>query len=289
MWKWDSTQDNKWARVAKCSQLLIIPIEMPGAPEERRGTSWAKATRELRRLRHRIEAVGGSKDQWEAGVWHMEKEQWDLLWTGEQAFWKAVPHLLVAGHHTAEELAEPRRPSNGRPYKIPRLMAAQEGERTQLILILLSRGIGGINDRTRGLTEWWFDMVDWRSAHVSNTRLGVSQSIEGYTKTLEGEVHLQHPARTWVDRQEQKSRGHESEQIQTTSECEHHLLQDHTHKTKVAPDTGPFAHAHSPGSREWSAHTQKSQLPCTGSHTGGVSALTPYGGHPSAHDSRGPG
>ena len=82
MWKWDSTLDNKWARVAKCSQLLSIPVEMPGAQEERRGTSWARATRELRRLRHRIEAVGGSKDQWEAGVWHMEKEQWDLLWTG---------------------------------------------------------------------------------------------------------------------------------------------------------------------------------------------------------------
>jgi hypothetical protein len=107
MWKWDSAQDNKWARVAKCSQLLNIPIEMPGAPEERRGTSWAKATRELRRLRHRIEAVGGSKDQWEAGVWHMEKEQWDLLSTGEHVFWKAVPHLLAAGHHTAEELTEP--------------------------------------------------------------------------------------------------------------------------------------------------------------------------------------
>ena len=148
MWKWDSTLDNKCARVAKCSQLLSIPVEMPGAPEERRGTSWARATRELRRLRHRIEAVGGSKDQWEAGVWHMEKEQWDLLWTGEQAFWKAVPHLLAAGHHTTEELTEPRRPSNGRPYKIPRLMATQEGERTQLMRILLSRGIGGIDDRT---------------------------------------------------------------------------------------------------------------------------------------------
>ena len=228
MWKWDSAQDNKWARVAKCSQLLNIPIEMPGSPEERRGTSWAKATRELRRLRHRIEAVGGSKDQWEAGVWHMEKEQWDLLWTGEHAFWKAVPHLLAAGHHTAEELTEPRRPSNGRPYKIPRLMAAQEGERTHLMRILLSRGIGGINDRTRGLTQRWFDMVDWRSAHVGNTRLGVSRSIEGYTKTLEGEVHRQHPVRTWVEWQEQKaqkSRGHEPEQMPTTSECEHHLLQ----------------------------------------------------------------
>jgi hypothetical protein len=155
----------------------------------------------------------------------MEKEQWDLLWTGEQAFWKAVPHLLAAGHHTAEELTEPRRPSTGRPYKIPRLMAAQEGERTQLMRILLSRGIGGIDERTRGLTQRWFDMVDWRSAHVGSTRLGVSRSIEGYTQKLEGEVHRQHPARTWVERQEQKSRGHEPEQIPTTSECGHHLLQ----------------------------------------------------------------
>jgi hypothetical protein len=106
---------------------------------------------ELRRLRHRIEAVGGSKDQWEAGVWHMEKEQWDLLWTGEQAFWKALPHLIAAGHHTAEELTEPKRPSTGRPYKIPRLMAAQEGERTQIMRILLSRGIGGAMKGPEGL------------------------------------------------------------------------------------------------------------------------------------------
>ena len=71
-----------------CSQMLNIPIGMPeDTKEERRGTSWARATRELRRLKHRIEAVGGSKDQWEAGVWHMDKEQWDLIWTGEQAFW----------------------------------------------------------------------------------------------------------------------------------------------------------------------------------------------------------
>jgi hypothetical protein len=221
MWKWDSTLGNRWARVAKCSQLLNIPVEMPGdTKEERRGTSWARATRELRRLRHRIEAVGGSKDQWEAGVWHMDKEQWDLLWTGEQAFWKAVPHLLAAGYNTAEELTEPRRPSTGRPCKIPRLMAAQEGERTQIMRILLSRGVGGINERTRGL-----DMVDWRSAHVGSDRLGVSRSIEGYSQKLEGEVDRQHPARTWVERQEPKSVVHELEQIPTPSECGHHLLQ----------------------------------------------------------------
>ena len=101
--KWDLTLSNKWARVAKCMQLLNIPVELAedvNEDKEQRGTSWASATRELRRLRHRIEAVGGSKDQWEAGVWHMDKEQWHLLWTGEQAFWQAVPRLLAAGKGT---------------------------------------------------------------------------------------------------------------------------------------------------------------------------------------------
>jgi hypothetical protein len=178
--------------------------------------------------------VSGRMDIRGAGVCHMEKEQWDLLWTGEQAFWKAVPHLFAAGHHTAEELTEPRRPSTGRPYKIPRLMASQEGERTQLMRILLSRGIGGIDERARGLTQRWFDMVDWRSAHVGSVRLGVSRSIEGYTQKLEGEVHRQHPIRTWVEWQEQKSKGHEPEKMPTTSECGHHLLQIVTNLTQGA-------------------------------------------------------
>jgi hypothetical protein len=110
LWKWDLTISNRWARVAKCMQLLNIPIELAedaNEDKEQRGTGWASATRELRRLRHRIEAVGGSKDQWEAGVCHMDKEQWHLLWTGEQAFWQAVPRLIAAGHGMVEGLAEP--------------------------------------------------------------------------------------------------------------------------------------------------------------------------------------
>jgi hypothetical protein len=61
-------------------------------------------------------------------------------------------------------------------------------------------------------------MVDWRSAHVCNIRLGVSQSIEGYTETLKVEVHQQHPDRTWLELQEQKSGWHEPERIPTTRE-----------------------------------------------------------------------
>jgi hypothetical protein len=132
---------------------------------------------------------------------------------------------MAAGHRTAEALTEPRKFDTGRPYKIPQLMAAQEGERTQLMRILVSRGIGGIDERTRGLTQRWFDMVDWRSAQVGIARLGVSRSIEGYARKLEGEVNVQHPARIWVERQENKSVVNEPERLPTTSECGHHLLQ----------------------------------------------------------------
>ena len=89
--------------------------------------------------------------------------------------------------------------------------------------IILSRGVGGIDERTRGLTQRWFDMVDWRSAHVGNARLGVSRSITGYAQQLGGEVSQQHPGRTWVERQE-RSAEHPLKLPPTASECGDHLL-----------------------------------------------------------------
>jgi hypothetical protein len=38
LWKWDLKLGNKWARVAKCMQLLNIPVEIAGdANEEKEG------------------------------------------------------------------------------------------------------------------------------------------------------------------------------------------------------------------------------------------------------------
>ena len=95
---------------------------------------------------------------------------------------------------------------------------------------MLSRGIAGIDERARGLAQRWFDMVDWkhthwRSANVGSAQSGVSRSIEGHTKKLESEVHRQHPARVWVERQERKSQAKEPERTTTTHECTSHLLQ----------------------------------------------------------------
>ena len=81
---------------------------------------------------------------------------------------------------------------------------------------LLSRGIEGIGERTRGLAQRLFDMVDWRSANVDIAQLGVSRGIEGHTKKLEGEVNRQHPARVWVERQERESAAKKPDRTPTT-------------------------------------------------------------------------
>ncbi len=60
---------------------------------------------------------------------------------------------------------------------------------------------------------------------MDSVRLGVSRSIEGYARKLEGEVNVQHPARIWAERQENKSVVNEPERLPTTGECGHHLLQ----------------------------------------------------------------
>ena len=154
---------------------------------------------------------GGSKEQWETGVYHMEKEQWHLLWTGEQSFWRAVPQRIAAEHVTLEGLMEPRRSSTGQPYKIPRLMAVHDGECAQTMRILLSRGIAGINERTRGLTQRWLDMVDWRAANTRDASSNISRSFD--------------PARAWVERQERAPTANMSLPAPAAHECCNHLVQ----------------------------------------------------------------
>ena len=62
LWTWDQAGGTKWARAAKCMPLLCM--EAGWSPEEKQqeeteGTSWEQATRELRKLRRRIEVMGG--------------------------------------------------------------------------------------------------------------------------------------------------------------------------------------------------------------------------------------
>ena len=82
LWSWDQVVEGKWTKLAKCLQLLNISATwlLDEAVDNSELTGLAQATRDIRRLRRRVEAVGGRKDSWAADAWHIEQEQWKLLW-----------------------------------------------------------------------------------------------------------------------------------------------------------------------------------------------------------------
>ena len=205
LWKWDQTLGTKWARVAKCMQLLNMEIAWHPTVTERSetgGTSWAEATRELRRLRSRIEAMGGCRSSWEEGIWHMEKEQWRLVWDGEAAFWEMAPKLLAAGHTCVEDMVQCAYANGGETKKIPLLARVKAEEGTQTVRILVERGLTDDTERTRHTVQRWLDMVDWRAVSVGKTTARLKQSVKWYLKRDAGQVRASHPARTWVEGQE---------------------------------------------------------------------------------------
>jgi hypothetical protein len=62
----------------------------------KQGTSWSGATKDLRKLRRRVEAVGGRQEDCDAKEWELVDEQWPLLWEGEEVFWNSVKRMRSA-------------------------------------------------------------------------------------------------------------------------------------------------------------------------------------------------
>ena len=116
LWKWDHIHTSKWLRTAKMLNMLDLSISWSrdGVGEEPLVISWAKATRELRWLRHKVEEVGGCKQLWNDQLWDLDREDWQLLWAGEEDFWKHVQAMVQAGFsrpalcpQELREMAEP--------------------------------------------------------------------------------------------------------------------------------------------------------------------------------------
>ena len=225
LWKWNQALENKWTRAAKSMQLLDLgfnwaPDRAEEKGEDRERTSWSSATRELRRLRRRIETIGGGKASWERGIWDMEKEQWKLLWEGEAAFWKIVPKLISAGFSAAEDMAQSKHSAAGKVYKIPTLTRVNAEEGTQTVRILLAKGLEGVDEKTRGTVQRWLDMVDWRGARVGQSALSMRKSVGWYLEREGNGVRNNHPARKWVEDQEARMVGeHASRTPGAVREC----------------------------------------------------------------------
>ena len=231
LWKWNQTLENKWTRTAKSMQLLDLglnwdPDRAEAKEEEKTRTSWSSATRELRRLRQRVEIIGGGKTSWEHGIWDMEKEQWKLLWEGEAAFWKIVPRLIAAGFTAAEDMAQSEHSATGQVYKIPTLTRVNAEEGTQTVRILVVKGLAGVDEKTRGTVQRWLDMVDWRAASVGQSERGMKQSVRWYLERKGNRVRSSHPARKWAEDQEARMVGeHSSRTPGAVRECAEDLVE----------------------------------------------------------------
>ena len=218
LWSWDQVVEGKWTKLAKCLQLLNISATwlLDEAVDNSELTGLAQATRDIRRLRRRVEAVGGRKDSWAADAWHIEQEQWKLLWEGEEAFWKSVPHLYKADIVRVEQLPQEPRPYQQRVI-LPALFQEEQQAGVQRIRVLAPRGLAGISDKVQGVLQRWIDLIDWRALHLRQDAVRQANSIRPY---LTGKVPRSHPAATWVSHRETaggQSHGHG--RIRTAEEC----------------------------------------------------------------------
>jgi hypothetical protein len=106
LWEWNIVQHNRWVRALKASnQVKVRPMwYIEDTEQEGKQLSWATTTRSLWRLKARIVKVGGKREQPKEQTWKLaDAAQWELLFRGEEVFWKTArggprhrPHCLAS-------------------------------------------------------------------------------------------------------------------------------------------------------------------------------------------------
>jgi hypothetical protein len=147
LWEWDSVQHNRWARALKASnQVKVRPMwYIEDTEQEGKKLSWATATRSLRRLKARIVKVGGKREQPKEQTWKLaDAAQWELLFRGEEVFWKTAGAIREAGYGSVLSLIQ-----ETATVQSPVPLLTREGgpgsRGTRHLRILIPMGIKGIS------------------------------------------------------------------------------------------------------------------------------------------------
>jgi len=133
--------------------------------QENKRLSWATATRSLRRLKARITKVGGKRDQLMEQEWQLEDAaQWELLFLGEEVFWKTAGAIRAAGYDSIYSLTQD---ANEKHSPTPLLTREGQGSRgTRHLRLLIPKGIAGASERERTTLQAWLELVDWTGLGV---------------------------------------------------------------------------------------------------------------------------
>jgi len=148
LWEWDSVQHNRWARALKASnQVKVRPMwYIEDTEQEGEKLSWATATRSLQRLKTRIVKVGGKREQPKEQTWKLaDTEQWELLFRGEEVFWKTAGAILEAGYGSVLSLIQETTTAQS-PVPLLTREGGPGSRGTRHLRILIPMGIKGITE-----------------------------------------------------------------------------------------------------------------------------------------------
>jgi len=169
LWRWNEVQHNRWTRALKaCNQVKVRPLwHVDEQENDDKKLSWATATRLLRKLKARILQVGGKRDHPKEQEWQLEDAaQWELVFRGEEVFWKTAKALRKAGHESILSLIQEPSSTN---RSVPLLTRDEElGRRgTVHLQMLVPKGIAGVTEDDRATLQAWLELVDWTGLGVA--------------------------------------------------------------------------------------------------------------------------
>jgi hypothetical protein len=168
LWTWTEVHHNRWARALKASnQVGFRPMwPVDEQEDEKKKLSWATATRSLRRLKARIVRVGGRREHPQEQAWMLDDiAQWELLFRGEEVFWKSAGALREAGYTSVLSLTQDTVNDRG---SVPILTREPESRGTKHIRMFIPRGIKGITEDDRATLQAWLELGDWTGRSVSS-------------------------------------------------------------------------------------------------------------------------
>ena len=111
--------------------------------------------------------VGGKRDHPKEQEWKLEDAaQWELLFRGEEVFWKTAKALRKAGHESILSLIQEPSSTN---RSVPLLTRDEElGSRgTVHLRMLVPRGIAGVTEDDRATLQAWLELVDWTGLGIA--------------------------------------------------------------------------------------------------------------------------
>jgi hypothetical protein len=214
LWQWNAVQHNRWARAMKASNRVgVRPMWLLDELEDGgKKLSWATSTRSLRKLRARITQVGGKREQPREQTWRLEDAaQWELLFRGEEVFWKVAGSIRKAGYDSIFSLTQDLT-IRGSPAQLLTREGGPGSRGTKHFRLLIPKGIACISENERATLQAWLELVDWTGLGVlpnsqvpRNLKLNIDSASELHNwltqKELQCGVKNHEPALMFTDNQ----------------------------------------------------------------------------------------